>query len=265
MTIEQDYNQAALAYALARERYANTFEMYNHLVDTVGPNLEHAFMIKIGTFECQVFKLELSVRRWRRRLELRQMALNRGEAPDLVTIETQVDVEFEVYLAELRDKEAELVKANGFVHGRFMSDAETTEIRAIYLDAVKKLHPDLNPDLPESAKPLWEKVAKAYKDKDWRQLEFLCQMVDGVVGKVRKFPQTEEGVAALRAEVERIESDCRGIHERIAALKREKPFAYEVLLEDPDGVQRRQDELRQTIAALEERIRGYEEEWKNGK
>ena len=43
------------------------------------------------------------------------------------------------------------------------------------------------------------------------------------------------------------------------------PFTYEVLLEDEDLVSERQGRLNAQIAALEERVKEYEELWNNGK
>ena len=53
----------------------------------------------------------------------------------------------------------------------------------------------LNPDLPSAANELWLKIQTAYKNGDWRDLEFLVCMVDDVL-KGRETVET--GADALR-------------------------------------------------------------------
>ena len=261
---DNDYLRAKVAYSMAREHLANEIEMYYHLVDTVGPNLRNSYMTLIGSFEYHLFKLNIDVRRWRRRLELRQKAINAGEQPDLAAIEAQVDAELEKYMEELKAKEIELNEARGRFHCGKMTDSETTELRVAYLDAVKKLHPDLNPDLPEGAKTLWEQILKANKDKNWKQLKFLAGMIDDAIGKKKEYPNTEEGVEMLKAEVVRLKAKYKEVQEEIAALKKEEPFIYEVVLEDSDTVELRQKAIQEDIEKLEAKIAAYEEEWKDG-
>ena len=42
----------------------------------------------------KVFQLRMDAARWQRRFTLRQRALNRGETPDLMSIEKELDAEF---------------------------------------------------------------------------------------------------------------------------------------------------------------------------
>ena len=69
-----------------------------HSTMCVGPNLKTEYMLRIGQLEHRIFQLKTEVARWQRRFTLRQQALNRGETPDLVGIESRLEAEFQDYL-----------------------------------------------------------------------------------------------------------------------------------------------------------------------
>jgi hypothetical protein len=145
-----------------------------------------------------------------------------------------------------------------------LSSEETSEIRCAYLKAVKKLHPDVNPDLPEAAVKLWNQIQQAKSDKDWKKLKFLVSLVDEVVAGQDAFDETPEGLEKLRAACARLEEKEHEVSRQIAELKAHEPFTYLVLLEDEDLLKQKQDDLKTKIADLEVVVKKYERMWNNG-
>ena len=260
----REFERLRLKYEALKEQVANEIEMYTHLVETEGPNIESQYMMLVGQLECQSLQLGMEVKRWRRRFALRQMYINRGEKPDMVAIEELLDKEF----AEWREKISIFVDKLEGSKLQFdavkMSDSETNDIRCEYLKAVKQLHPDLNHNLSETASSLWNQIQKAYAAKSWRQLKFLVSLVDGVVPKTENFDVTPDGLAELRAACAQLEAKGREVAEQIATLKATVPFAYQVLLEDPILLERKQNSLKKKIAAMKAAIKNYERMWNNG-
>lgn len=261
----QEFTRLELQYGMLKEQVANQLEMYTHLVEVVGPNLKSNYMMLIGQLEHRVFELKTEINRWKRRFTLRQQALNRGEKPDYMAIEVELDREFAEYLKQIKEHLEELKKASLRYHAGRVSDEEAAEIRYAYLNAVKKLHPDINPNLPASALDLWNQIQKAYGDQDWDQVRFLAGLVDNVVTGVCKFEATKDGIAALEDSIEKLRRRSNEVAERTSKLKLTVPFTYEVLLEDEDLVRERQDQLKLQVKALEECVREYEEMWNHGK
>ena len=259
-----EFERLRLRHEALKEQVANQIEMYQHLVDTEGPNIEAQYMMLVGQLECEAMRLDMEVRRWKRRFALYQMYVNRGEKPDMVAIENSLDEEF----SEWREKLASMVEKLGDSKLQFdaakMSDSDTNTIRCEYLKAVKKLHPDLNPKLSESAKSLWDKIQKAYAEKHWPQLKFLVTLVDEVVGCAEGFADTPDGLAELHEACVQLEAKSREISEQIAELKANVPFAYTVLLEDPILLEKKQSSLKKQIKALKAAIGKYERKWNNG-
>lgn len=258
------FNALHLKYGALREQVAGEIETYAHLVETEGPNIADQHMMLVGRLECQEEELQMEARRWKRRFELRQQYLNRGEKPDLVAIEAMLSGEF----AEWHEKIAEaieLIKASKlrYDNGK-MSDADTNEIRCAYLKAVKHLHPDLNENLSKAAVSLWHQIQGAYAEKNWAQLKFLTGLVDDAVSGAENFEETPEGLERMRAACARLEDKGREVARQIAAVKATAPFTYLAMLEDPELVRRKQDAIGKRIAALKECIEGFERKWSNG-
>lgn len=260
-----DYKALKLRYAALRERVANQIEMFTHLIEVVGPNLKAQYMMLVGQLEHRAYEMKTEVNRWKRRFALRQQFLNRGEKPDLMGIEAQLDKEFAEYLAEIKKHIEEIKEASLKFQAGKLSEQEASDLRCAYLDAVKKLHPDINPGLPQAAIDLWNQIQKSYSEQDWDNVKFLASLVDGVVSGDKDFEASTDGVAAIKESCARLEAKSLEIAKETGKVKSTVPFTYEVLLEDEALVAQKQGQLNAQIAALEECVKEYEERWKNGK
>lgn len=249
-------------YAYLKEESASQIELYNNLVTVVGPNLAAQYMVQLGMLEYQVFELTIEMRRWQRRLTLRQAAVNRGEKPNLVAIERQLDAEFEEFKKKVLAHRREMQNAADKWRREKMSDTDMTELRMQYLNAVKRLHPDINENLSENAKELWDRIQEAYKNKDWADLRFLVGLVEGVVAG-ETFENSEDGISRLEKRCQKLRGVCADLRAQMTATREKKPFCYQAILEDPDGVTARQDALREQIEELNSRISECEENWKD--
>ena len=263
-TFNAEFAQCLFRYNALKEQVANAIETYSHLVDTQGPNIETQYMMLVGQYEIHAMRLEIEVKRWKRRITLRQQYVNRGEKPDMVAIEAQLDEEFDEWRKKLEGAVEKIKDSKLLWDMEKLSDEDTSAIRCDYLKAVKKLHPDLNLDLSEAAVSLWNKVQDAYAKKDWRRLKFLVSLVDEVVAGQDTFDETPEGLEKMRAACARLEEKEHEVSRQIAELKAHAPFTYLVLLEDKDLLKQKQDDLKAKIADMEAVIEKYERMWNNG-
>lgn len=261
----REFENLKLRHAALKERVANQIELYTHLVEVVGPNLKASYMMLVGQLEHSVFELKTDVNRWKRRFALRQQALNRGEKPDLVAIESELDNEFAEYLSEIKKHIEEIKEASLKFHANSLSEEETADLRYAYLVAVKKLHPDINPGLSKSAVDLWNQIQKSYAEKDWTNVRFLVSLVDGVISGGMEFSSSPDGMAGLRDSCERLEVKSQELADEMERMKSAVPFTYESLLGDKELLGQRQAQLNAQIVALEDCIKEYERLWKDGK
>ena len=255
------FENAVLRHAVLRERCADLFERYNHLMTTEGKSLACQYMLEIGQHELREFELKVELRRWRRRVELRQKAINLGQEPNLVEIESRLDAEFVEYQKQIARYVSEIENARSYVSAPKLTEAQTTRMRVLYLDAAKRLHPDANPNLSDAAKRLWVQIGEAYKARDWTELEYLCGIVGEVIGEDVTYAETTEGLACLERENVRLEGVCSQQLEKIGELYLKVPWKYEEFLSDNDAVVVRRSELLKSIRSLSEQVETLREYW----
>ena len=144
-----------------------------------------------------MYELQVEFKRWKRRLALRQAVLNRGEEPDLDAIEETLKREFAEYLKEIARHLQELEESSRLFDAKSLSDEEDAAVRSAYLDAVKRLHRDLNPGLPQAARNLWDQIQQAYADHDWAAVLLLAGLAESVASGEADFAASADGIAAL--------------------------------------------------------------------
>ena len=232
-----------------------------HMVNCVGPNLKSLYMVEIGQYEHRVFELKIEINRWKRRFTLRQQALNRGAKPDYCEIEKQLDKEFSDYMAQIHEKQRLLQEAaSNMAIGR-LSEEETTAVRISYLNAVKKLHPDINPSLPEQAKELWDRIQVAYATEDWKELHLLSSMIDDVL-RSKKCLQVRGCMAEMKEEIARLNDRLNELVSVRVSLGKKTPYCWDALLKDECAVAKCQKKLKGKIEVLENVVAEYEHKWK---
>ena len=260
----KEYTGLQLRYDALKEHVANQIELLHTLVCTVGPNIKARYMMFVGCLEYKVYELKVEFSRWKRRFALRQAALNRGETPDLAAIEATLKREFADFMQEIKRQAAEIKENARLFAYKSLSEEEDAAVRLAYLDAVKKLHPDLNPNLPQAAKDLWNEIQAAYAARDWAAVRLLASLVESVASGKEDFASAPDAVAALRAACERLEAKSRELVAESARIQKESPFTYKEFLADEEAVVARQNELKMDIAELKAKIAKCEEEWNNG-
>ena len=262
--LNNEQTMLQLRYGALKERVANQIEMLHMLVRTKGPNLKARYMMFIGRLEYKVFELKVELNRWRRRLALRQAALNRGETPDLNAIEATLKQAFAEFMLEIKRRAKEVKEDARRFSAEKLSEEEFTAVRAAYLSAVKRLHPDLNPDLPKAAQDLWNEIQAAFAAHDWEGVRLLAALVDSVASGVEDFASAPDAITAMREACASLEAKSRELMSKTDRIQKSVPFTYEALLDDEDTVKERQNDLKMDIAELKAKIKKCEEAWNNG-
>ncbi|MBQ3290497.1 MAG: hypothetical protein IJH50_13935 [Kiritimatiellae bacterium] len=260
----KEYTMLQLRYGALKERVANQIEMLHSLVCTTGPNIKARYMMFVGRLEYKAYELKVEFSRWKRRFALRQAALNRGETPDLAAIEATLKREFAEFLKEMKRRSDEIKENAKLFSSKCLSDKEDTAVRVAYLNAVKKLHPDLNPNLSKAALDLWNEIQSAYAKRDWEAVRLLAALADSVADGVEDFASAPDATAALREACEKLETKSRELTAETVRIQKNAPFTYKEFLDDEEAVTARQNELKIDIAELKAKIAKCEEEWNNG-
>ena len=237
-----------------RKEYASLLAEYDDLTGTVRRNLEAEYMLQIGRRENEIFALQIQAQQLKREISLYQAAKNRRETISEAAVREIIAREFAEYKAKLDELEKKLREAEELHLCPKLSPAESKAVKDLYHDLVKKLHPDLNPDLPEAVKQLWPRIVAAYKGNDWLELNILSDMVEGLLKREKIEARLPDRAEEIREEQERIARKIAELQGRMERLRREPPFVYEKLLADVDAVREKREELNELRENFEKHV-----------
>lgn len=216
-------------------------------------NIETAYMLALGALEYKAFELHCEVLRLKRKIDLIQAKKNRQEKVVLSAIDQQLDEEFAEYQRQLDEQINKMNKALDHSKGRVLSEEETKEIKKTYRNIVKALHPDLHPYITPAQVQLFHNAVQAYENGDLNSLRIISEMVaEPVIPE-----QSENGMAILAKEKERLSKTLELIREQIAEIKTEYPYTMKDIVEDPERTAEKRAEIEETIAELKEAYDAY--------
>jgi hypothetical protein len=230
---------AALAAEVAalREELAALLAEVDELVEFVRPNLLALYQVRLGPSELELLSAKYEVARVKRAIDLAQAALNAGKTPDPARIEATLEREAAEWTERLEAAAKKLKAAAEHLKG-LLSKEETDELRKLYLILVKKLHPDLHPDLTDDEKKLWHKVQEANRLNDLPGMRALVVFAEGKIA-----PKETPAMDALEHEKKVLTKHVETQKKKIAAIRAEPPFTLERQLNDEAWVKARCETL----------------------
>ena len=233
--------------SILREEVVHLLTEAHDLVHTIKPNLMAIYQTKIGIWELKQFRLQCQASRLKRKVELIQACLNQGRWPDLAAIEVQLEAEFQAWERKIQ-MEAERIAAAEDRLNHLLSPEEDHEIKKLYYGLVKKLHPDLNPDLTEDQRRLWSRVQEAYELGDIEELRALTVLADRSalpVSTVSSLERLANEQSTLEQHIQRLLREIEGIESR-------PPLTMRSELEDGDWVRNRCETIQAAMTELQQ-------------
>ena len=211
-------------------------------------NIETAYMLALGSSEYKAFELQCKVLRLRRKIDLIQAKKNRQEKIVLSAIEETLDEEFAEYQRQLDEQINKMNKALDHSKGTPLTEEETKEIKKIYRNIVKALHPDLHPEVTPAQVQLFQNAVEAYEHGDLNSLRIISTMV----AEPLVVEPSESALTVLAKEKERLSKTLELIREQIAEIKSEFPYTMRELVESPEKIAEKKEEIEETLAELKE-------------
>lgn len=216
-------------------------------------NIETIYMLQLGALEYKVYEAQCEALRLRRKQELIQAKKNRQEKIYLPDIEKILDREFEEYQKELDQQIEKMNDAIERSKGRVLSDEETKMLKTLYHKIVKVLHPDINPEITEAQRALFDSAVNAYANSDIFTLEIISVMVED-----KKPKHEEEGVMQkLLKEKTRLTELITAIEEDIDRIKSEYPYNVKDIVEDEEKQREHKQYLETLLMQYEDMIEDY--------
>ena len=216
-------------------------------------NIETAYMLSLGSIEYKAYEAQCAALRLKRKIELIQAKKNRQEKIIISAIEETLDNEFAEYQKQLDERIDQMNNALERSRSEILTDEENKELKKLYRQIVKSLHPDINPDVSSAQITLFENAVSAYKNGDLPTLRIIGSMVGG-----DSLPeQHTDAMAQLAEEKKRLQSAVESVRESIAKIKSEYPYTLKDIIDDEEKTEQKRLELEKVLEQYNELISVY--------
>lgn len=210
-----------------RRELEDLYPEKEHLVGVICENIHRDYTLVFGSLEYKLYEAYCEYLRLRRKRDLIQAKVNRGEEPDMEAIESRLDEEFCDYKRRLEEQMEEINEAIEKSKLKLLPEEEQKELKTLYKAIVKRLHPDLNPSITEGEKELFYNATESYKLGDLITLRIIYDLT--VKGEEEELSLPNDSLAK---EAERLEKTVGTIREEIERIKSNPPYTLKIYLED---------------------------------
>ena len=206
-------------------------------------NIEMEYMLTFGSLEYQVYEARCEALRLKRKIDIIQARLNRQEEIGIRQIEETLDREFADYQKKLDEQIGKMNSAIKRSRLRALAETESKELKGLYRRIVKRLHPDLNPDITEAEIRLFDNAVAAFKDGDLQTLRIIESMIGGA-----DLPDSQQdSMSVLREEKDRMIGIISYLKSRIAEIKADYPYTLREYLTDEEKGDAYRKELEDSL------------------
>ncbi|MCR5026349.1 MAG: hypothetical protein K6A34_02755 [Methanobrevibacter sp.] len=206
-----------------KEKLTQLIFEYDHLIDQVCPEIERDYVLEFGMSEYELYKIELEIDKLKRKLQLIQIEINNENEVNLDKIEEKLNEEFDEYEKQLQAQIDE-IKLLENTDVRKLSESETKKIKKIYRMLIKRLHPDLHPNLSYLEISLFYKATNAFKKGDLKELESVVALLP------------DESVEEI-SEIDNLKELVKYYEDKIAEVKSEYPYNKKELLSNKKSIE----------------------------
>jgi hypothetical protein len=216
--LENDFLPEKILYTELCERLSELFINKEDLLNHTGKAIEMKFYSIIGIDKLELMETEKIYRELKFKTEIIQQFLNRNEIPDVSKINLLIQKELDNWQQVIN-----LMKNNIAVSVQFfsnlISESDAKEIKKIYREIVKMLHPDLNPNLNIEQQQYWQFTLRAYKNNDLMTLKNIIFLL-----KSENFDNTANNNENIEQQIEAVRIQIEQIENEIISLKSKYPF-----------------------------------------
>ncbi len=212
-------------------------------------NIETDYWLIFGELEKNLYEVSTRVLRLKRKINLVQAYKNREENVDLEKIEKLLDEEFVKYQKKLEEYIQNIKLAREFNSLEALSEEDSKKLKMLYLKIIKLLHPDLKSDYSPIDKFLFQKALDAYRNADLKTII----AIDALLSSKDFSVSSKNSIESLEEEKEKLESLIENIESEIINIKNDMPYILKYIIDSPDTIEKRKEELLMAIADFSER------------
>lgn len=216
--------------------------------------METMYLRRFGALELKLYEAWCDCLRAKKKAKLIRASRNRRQTVELEQVESRLDEELGVYREQLEQRARHVSDALEKRESVGLTGRGTKELKDLYRQAVKALHPDLHPGEEETQTQMLQQAMRAYRSGDLESLRVICE-------SLRPEEKGESSsLDELRAELSRLKGQIRKLDSQLEAIKAEYPMNMRVYLEDEAKGKQHEAELLDKLRQLRDQTARYEAE-----
>jgi hypothetical protein len=255
ITISPRYAELLGDIETLRAELLTLFLEHDELTFHTCRDLKTAYMLKFGALEYKVYEWQCKVLRMKRKVELVRIQMNKNEPVDIAAIDAQLDIEYAEYMNNLDKMMDDINEALRREKGGKLSKEETAEIKKHYRAIVLRLHPDVNPDITEWERQLFENAVTAYKNAELDALRSIFLLMDT---EKRDNAETRDTMKQLTERKRKLEEQINSVQDKISVIKKSFPYDKKTLLSDKSLILEYTGKLNNLISDYQKAHKMYE-------
>lgn len=240
-------------YFLLKGEYVKLLTDKDSLLQWGKSQLEALYVVKIGHKQLQLLEIQLETKRLKKMSELAVAYLNRSEPIDWDEVLVAAEATLERDYVKIIEEASRVAQANELLN-HLASPEHSAELRKLYRQLAKELHPDVNHDLTETQRNLWYAVKHAYEYGDLESLRALFVMAQDLKSSAEKL-----SVKDFQLQIELLKAAIDKLIAEIQQIRSSFPFNIENDLRNEDWVNRQNEQTEKLIKQELERKKKYEE------
>ena len=214
------------------------------------PQLEALYNTRIGYLQIEKLQLQLRIKALKRKIELVHAAINLEEPIYINEIEMQVAAELAEAERRIMNEVAKLEDSKELL-SNLGSPEHSAELRKIYKQLAKQLHPDVNDNLTGEQKNLWHLVKAAYETGDLEKLKAMQVVYEKeLMAAGNKIAELSGEEITLKIEV--LKEGIKVMNEQLLKIRSEFPFTIEAQIKDEEWVSGQTQELKKELHKLQD-------------
>lgn len=229
--------------------YIELFERKEELISKEKVAIEAKYLSYFGGLLKRKIELNIEFRSLKYRLTLMMNYINKDQEIDEKEINKKIDEGLKEYYKELKNFKYKMAFSKDLMESPTVTKEELAEIKNIFRQLAKRLHPDMVGDLDAEKRLLWEKTLLAYESNDLLTLEVLKDIVLNEL-----HVNDDIHIKGIDEKIKDISQKINELKEFIDKVKSE--FSFDILdkLNDIDFINNKNKELNLEIKELKEKI-----------
>ncbi len=221
-------------FDILRSEYIQAINDKDVLINWGKPQLEALYNTRIGIYQCELLQLQLRTKSLKRKVEMVRSIIVRNLPLHVDEIELQVAMELAEAELSIMSKLADIEKSKQLLTN-LASPARSVELRKLFRQLAKQLHPDVIGELTDEQQNLWNLVKDAYDNGDVEKLKALQVAYEKELINSETFIEALS-VTDIDLKNETLKEGIKLLHKEILAIKNEFPFNIEHKIKDEDWV-----------------------------